>query len=685
MWLDRLSNQPTPSGSPSMAQSRSYSPAPRRANHLAPGAQSRPNYSPRSSSLSVVSRSNTSTTSLQGVGKLTNGSTLKQEITASQDVDNPLDVLRRVIGSSVSKENPTHSATEADTSIEKPQSLVEDIAFNGMSLDDFVQFPPEGAQERTQSRAHSQFSAQSVEEYDKEKDKFDDLHRSILACDNVLKSVEISLTSFQRDLGHVSAEIETLQNRSTALNTRLENRKVVEKLLGPAVEDVSISPTIVRIISEDPIDENWSKALADLGKKLKVIESKLKGSDTIKAVTDIKPLLDNLTNKAVERIRDYLVVQVKSLRSPNINAQIIQQRTLLKYKDLYVFLYRHHLPLAEGIAQAYINTMRWYFMNNFTRYRQALEKLSTYQVDRHDALGNDQSVQRANKAPGARPAQASHDAFNIGRRMDILKSANATAMSSYLAEEDKTLHHIEVPFRNFNRALIDNVSSEYSFLSEFFYTTSFPQMSRRFTEIFEPTFSLGQSLTKDLIDSTYDCLGILLCVRLNQHFAFELQRRKVPVADGYINGTNMLLWPRFQVAMDLHCESIRQLATTVSSRSAASKLSFTGNASDASKQSTAPHYLTQRFGLFLYGILAVSYDAGDDEPVSSSLSRLRNEYEVFLGKASRGAGVDAKKRERFLGNNYALVLTIIADTEGKLALEQKRHFEELKRALGEQQ
>ena len=394
------------------------------------------------------------------------------------------------------------------------------------------------------------------------------------------------------------------------------------------------------------------------------------------------------------------MAQIKSLRSPHINAQIIQQQTLLKYKDLYGFLTRSHQQLAEEIGQAYINTMRWYFSNHFTRYRQALDKLSLYLVDKYDALGGDQTLQRgkhverdlwfiilidniANKPPGSRPGQVAHDTNNIGRRMDILKTSNTAAISSYVAEEDKAIHHIEIPFRNFNLALIDNVSSEYSFLTEFFSSTSFSQMSRRFADIFEPTFALGRSLVKDLIESTYDCLGILLCVRLNQHFAFELQRRKIPVADGYINGMNMLLWPRFQVAMDLHCESIRQLATTVSGRSAASKLSFTGTISDAMKQSTAPHYLTQRFGQFLYGILAVSYEAGDDEPVSSSLGRLRNEYETFLGKASKGAGSDAKKRERFLSNNYSLVLTIIADTEGKLAQEQKHHFEELKGALGE--
>ena len=99
--------------------------------------------------------------------------------------------------------------------------------------------------------------------------------------------------------------------------------------------------------------------------------------------------------KAVERIRDFFVSRIKGLRSPNINAQIIQQQSFLSYKDLYTFLARHHSQLAEEIAQAYINTMRWYYLNNFTRYRQALEKISLYTVDKQDALGADQTSQKS--------------------------------------------------------------------------------------------------------------------------------------------------------------------------------------------------------------------------------------------------------------------------------------------------
>ncbi len=104
------------------------------------------------------------------------------------------------------------------------------------------------------------------------------------------------MTNFQKDLGAVSAEIETLQARSTALNTKLENRKVVEKLLGPAVEEISIAPAVVKRIAEGPIDQTWVKALDDLEKRSKAIERKLKGPDKVLAASDVEPLLEDLTN-----------------------------------------------------------------------------------------------------------------------------------------------------------------------------------------------------------------------------------------------------------------------------------------------------------------------------------------------------------------------------------------------------
>ncbi|PMD47410.1 Vps52-domain-containing protein [Hyaloscypha variabilis F] len=664
MWLDRLSGHstPTPSASPPPPTNRSYSPAARRPSHLGPAvAAQRPGFNPRSSSLSL--HSNDSTTSLLASSRRPNGSGLKQSVTVA-DAPNPLDVLEKLLGS------------EGKGKVAKPQTNGDHLAqdefeleldFEDLSLREFV------SRDALFARREQVYATQTVEEFERDKAKFEDLHRSIRACDDVLNSVEINLASFQNDLATVSAEIETLQARSTALSVRLENRKLVESGLGPVVEEISVSPAVVRKIVEGVIDEAWVRALAEVEKRSKAMDIKSKEQRNIKGVRDLKPLLANLVDKALERIRDFLVAQIKALRSPNINAQIIQQQHFIRYKDLYAFLHKHHPKLAEEIGQAYMNTMRWYFLNQFTRYQKALEKIKLHLIDRHDVLGGDDGNRKTNLLAGSKSSGQPHDAFNLGRRIDLLRTSNQTALPSFLAEEDKTTHYLEFPFRNFNLALVDNASAEYSFLTSFFSPSlSYAAISRHFNYIFEPTFALGQTLTKALVHETFDSLGLLLCVRLNQHFAFELQRRKIPAVDGYINGTGMLLWPRFQVIMDQHCESVRTITNAISIRKQ--------SASEQAKQSAAPHFMTQRFGQFMQGILALSTEAGDDEPVSASLIRLRSEMEAFLTKSSKSIG-EARKRERFLYNNYSLILTIIGDLEGKLAMEQQEHFEGLKKAF----
>ena len=131
---------------------------------------------------------------------------------------------------------------------------------------------------------------------EKDRDKFEDLHKSIRACDDVLNSVELNLTSFQNDLAAVSTEIETLQARSVALSVRLENRKVVENGLGPIVEEISVSPAVVRKIVDGAIDEAWVRALAEVEKRSKAMDSKSKEHRNVKGVSDLKPLLENLIN-----------------------------------------------------------------------------------------------------------------------------------------------------------------------------------------------------------------------------------------------------------------------------------------------------------------------------------------------------------------------------------------------------
>jgi hypothetical protein len=669
MWLERFSTQSGQSTPSAGSPSRPYSPAPRKSFQLSPNSiPRRPGLPSRTTSLSVASLGGL-TDSLPGSARIPGPSNLRRDLAGSPavDVQNPVDVLDRILGPLQVTGQDARGGGGGDNA-NVPGTPEQDIDFGDLSLEQFANAPAQP----TSNKALKVTTDAVVEDFEKEKDKFEDLHTSIVACDEVLSSVETYLTSFQADLAAVAAEIETLQNRSSTLNTKLENRKVVEKVLGPEVEAFGIPPAAVRKITEGTVDDSWVRALEELEKRSKSIDMKLKEGKDMKAAQDVRPLIDDVSNKAVERIRDYVVSQVRALRSPSINAQIIQQNSFLRYRGVFGFLAQRQPQLAEEITQAYVNTMRWYYLNHFTRYKAALDSLTIHHIDHTEAIAAD--PMRKTSKPGAPP----HDAFSIGRRMEILRTTNDTALSSYLAEEDKGTHYLEIPFRAFNLALVDNASAEYSFLTEFFTKQSFHATNRRFNEIFQPTFDLGLALTRQLVEQSADALGVLTCVRLNQHFAFELQRRKIPAGEGYINGTNMLLWPRFQRIIDVHCESVRKLTASLSGKPAGSALSLTSSSSAA--QTTAPHPLTQRFANFLHGILALSSEAGDDEPISSSLGRLRKEYEAFLVKQSKSVP-EARKRDRFMYNNYSLICTIVADTEGKMAEEFKGYFTDLRDAL----
>ncbi|KAJ9658663.1 Vacuolar protein sorting-associated protein 52 [Neophaeococcomyces mojaviensis] len=669
MWLDRFSNSSTPQ---SHSPSRPFSPAPtRNPSQLAPNQRNGLNIglerTASTSSVDLVSSPASSNVSLPLPQRRTTGSALRQEQRPPPDVADPVLTLKGLLGSLERQGRPAGDRNGHVEVDEEPEYL--DIDFGNLSLEEY-------AEESGHRMKKPTVLSPNIGPAKVDRRKYEDFHNSISEADEVLRSVESYLTNFKAELGQVSAEIESLQARSVELNAQLENRRKVEKLLGPAVEDISLSPNTVRAIAEGPVDDQFAKALTEVEARHLSVNERSKGAIQTKAAEDIKPLLEDLKKRAVERIRDYLVSQIKALRSPNINAQVIQQQTFLKHKELYPFLTRSHAQLAEEIAQAYTNTMRWYYSSNFTRYNAALSKLQLHIFEQNDLLGSDPSARKQNVLGSSKAAPTQHDAFNLGRRNDCLKSKDNRALPSHLAEDSKAIHHLELPFRNFNQALLDNLSAEYSMITEFFSTSTYHQVSRRTLDMFSPTFTIGHDLTKRLVETTTDCFGILICIRLTQQYAFEAQRRKIPVMDDYINYTSILLWPRFQKAMDLHVESLRKVPTTTN-RGAAAAFSLVGG-NDASKASLAPHAVTQRFGQFLHGILTLSAEAGDDEPLSHSLSRLRGEYEALMNKLAKGAG-DTSKKGRFLYNNYSLVLTIISDTLGKLAEEQKEHFSDLVR------
>lgn len=133
--------------------------------------------------------------------------------------------------------------------------------------------------------------------------------------------------------------------------------------------------------------------------------------------------------------------------------------------------------------------------------------------------------------------------------------------------------------------------------------------------------------------------------------------------ENYLNLQLMNLWPRFQLVMDAHCDSLRR-STSKSSVHSFGGQDSSSNASLSSTAALVPHQITQTFSSFVAGILSLCEEDSESEPVANSLLRLRNEFESLLTKISASFGPTksgaSSKREKFLYNNYFLVSTILS-------------------------
>ncbi|RCH82501.1 hypothetical protein CU097_004256, partial [Rhizopus azygosporus] len=488
---------------------------------------------------------------------------------------------------------------------------------------------------------------------------FIDLHTEIQYCDQVLGRMEGLLNAFQSDLGNISSEIQNLQEQSTLMNVKLKNRKTLEARLGKALQGMVIPPYMIRKITEEEVDETWLEYLTTINKQMRFI--KANQHRPIKALQNVGPELEKLRLKAASTIRDFFLSRIQLLCVPNANIQIMQQSVFLKYKNLHSFVMERHHDAATEIRQTYINALRWYFHNHFERYSKGLIKLQTVSAEKSDLIGIEESARKGGIFGGTKVALNKTNVFALGDRSDTLRIQDPGVILIHVAEAKEQKYQFEQLFRSFNLTLIDNASSEYLFIHEFFSRDSKSAADTTktiFQSIFEPTEKVGIQFTKTYVENCYDAVGILLCIRINTQLALELQRRRVPALEGYTNATNMLLWPRFQHIISLHIDSLKKMFH-----------------SKSLVKDIHPHYITRRYAEFAASLLVLN-DGYDDAILSNSIHRLRDEFEAVLSRMSNEL-TDSPKRIAFLVNNYDLILSVLQETHSHAVENEVNYFKQL--------
>lgn len=581
--------------------------------------------------------------------------------------------------------------------------------------------------------------------------KFEEFQGEIKLYKDKLAPVETVLENFNKELNELSSNLVSLHQQSDKLSSSLERQKKSTEKLNPIILDLIIPPDIAKSVISGKVNDAWMENLRFINEKTQLISNLKSGNleprlkdlytDAI-AFKQLEEGIDILTAKALERIRDHIITQIKLLRSSTTKSSQSIQKDLIRVKEIFVFFKTHQPVLAEQLQLAYLYTMRWYYKSRFSKYLYALQKLSLRHVDSTMLLGSEGSGgptvdERAGYIAGSlkgwlysgnnsgahaptlnaqNKVSFSEYLTSIDKRLEIIQHENGTpksAMPAQIAETTPFGYWIEFVFNQWYTALIDNVMVEYLFIVEFFYqgeekfhTVNVKNEHTNETEqkdwaslIFENVYTIGKEFVIWLIthmpsiflaanrastalnttrvthsfQGSCDAYAILLMIRIIQTSQIQLHNEfHIPVLEDHLNSLLLVLWPQFTRIIDHNCDSMKKTVIRV------------GN-----KGNLAPTALTQQFAQLLLGLLKLSIvDIDGDnkietlrgEPLYTSITRLRNDFENTITKLSNQIK-NSSDKETFLFNNYFLVVTILTNENkndaNNFITEQIDHFEKL--------
>ena len=145
----------------------------------------------------------------------------------------------------------------------------------------------------------------------------------------------------------------------------------------------------------------------------------------------------------MQKIRDFLLQRMNSLKKKMTNIQIIQQSVLLKYKGLYKFLQEHASEVAAEVKEAYTTTMSAIYLRHVKGYLADLMRLRIESATKGDLLGNEEWGVGSYFA--TKPATARGDgAYKLGERAAVLSAVHEAPLIPAVLQQAGTMVHYEV-------------------------------------------------------------------------------------------------------------------------------------------------------------------------------------------------------------------------------------------------
>ncbi|XP_071450742.1 vacuolar protein sorting-associated protein 52 homolog [Hetaerina americana] len=488
-----------------------------------------------------------------------------------------------------------------------------------------------------------QVENKSIKDYVKESQNIASLHNQIAACDNILERMESMLLTFQSDLGSISCEIMSLQQKSVAMSQRLHNRQGIRGQLSQFIDEMAVSESLMSHILDTPVTEkDFMVQLQLLSEKINFV--KTQSFRDARSCQDVRGVLENLQLKAISKVRVYLLEQIYKFRKPMANYQVTQN-TLLKYKFFYQFLMSNERHVAEEVLCEYVDTMSKIYYSYFKSYSSRLMKLQYEEVaSKEDLMGVEEGNSRGGVSLfGHRaPLRTQGTLFSMGKRGDVLTSQlEDPAIVPHAVASQK--YPFEALFRSEHYALVDNSCREYLFIKEFFLVTD-SSAQDLFHQIMGRCLALLKRNLEGYVAECYDAIALFLCAQLVLRYLILSQKRGVPALAKYSDDLINVLQPRFKYVLELHIKSVRNFGTEKFNRV------------------MRPHYITRRYAEFSSALIGLS-ETFPSELTKSMLvdvRELRDEVQCFMLKM---ASVFSKREEQniFLINNYDMVLGVLME------------------------
>lgn len=504
----------------------------------------------------------------------------------------------------------------------------------------------------------------SVSDYIKESGNIASLHRQINDCDDILEKLEGMLCTFQADLGNICQEILSLQEQSLSLNVLLKNKQAQQSELSHYINEIVVPEPVMLHILDTPVSEkDFIENLHILHQKIEFVDEQ--SSRESLPCQDVKEILEKLRLKAINKIRDYILRRIQSCRKAMSNYQM-DQNALLKNKFFYKFLCIHSKEIAREIKHEYFITMSKVYFSYFKEYISRLSKLKYEgQPDKDDLMAADDS----NKAKvsfftGKQTLKNRSTIFTLGNRGNIVTSElESPLIIPHAAAKSETKFPMEALFRSHQYAIVDNGCREYLFCLEYFDLKDAAAFEL-FDRILGQTLKYILRICEEEFRTSYDCIGLFLCLHIVYRYRILSHKRAVPALDSYWEALVDMLWPRFETIFQMQIQSVKTC--------------------DPEKLGTCdarPHYITRRYAEFYAAIMAIN-DTFPDERVSILLGQLQSEVENFILRvASR---FDAPKEHLvFLINNYDMILNVLLERVKEESKESKNIKAQLNRRVGD--